>query len=165
MLQQTQVITVIDYFDKFIKTFPDILALANAKEDQVMSEWAGLGYYSRARNLHKTAKIVVSQHNGIFPTKYDAVVALPGIGPSTAGAILSLGSGVSATILDGNVKRTLARYHKVEGHYSSSKVMKELWRLAKYIRPKLKMQNILRRSWILEQPSAHRKIHCVAAVQ
>ncbi|MBT4653822.1 MAG: A/G-specific adenine glycosylase [Thiotrichales bacterium] len=135
MLQQTQVITVIDYFDKFIKTFPDIPALANAKEDQVMSEWAGLGYYGRARNLHKTAKIVVSQHNGIFPKKYAAIVALPGIGPSTAGAILSLGSGVSATILDGNVKRTLARYHKVEGHYSSSKVMKELWRLAKYHTP------------------------------
>ena len=135
MLQQTQVITVIDYFDKFIKTFPDIPALANAKEDQVMSEWAGLGYYSRARNLHKTAKIVVSQHNGIFPKKYDEIGALPGSGPSTAGAILSLGSGLSTPILDGNVKRTLSRYHKVEGHYSSSKVMAELWRLAKHHTP------------------------------
>jgi len=138
MLQQTQVITVIDYFNRFITTFPDIEALASAKEDQVMSKWAGLGYYSRARNLHKTAKIVVSEYNGIFPKTYAAIVAFPGIGPSTAGAILSLGSGISAPILDGNVKRTLSRYHKVEGHYSSSLVMKELWRLAKQHTPQTK---------------------------
>ena len=135
MLQQTQVITVIDYFNKFIACFPDLAALANAKEDEVMSNWAGLGYYSRARNLHKTAKIVASIHKGVFPKKYDEIVALPGIGPSTAGAILSLGSGLSIPILDGNVKRTLSRYHKVEGHYSSSKVMAELWRLAKHHTP------------------------------
>ena len=135
MLQQTQVITVIDYFNKFIACFPDLESLANAKEDEVMSNWAGLGYYSRARNLHKTAKIVASIHNGVFPQKYDEIVALPGIGPSTAGAILSLGSGLSTPILDGNVKRTLSRYHKVEGHYSSSKVMAELWRLAKHHTP------------------------------
>ena len=135
MLQQTQVITVIDYFNKFIACFPDLAALANAKEDEVMSNWAGLGYYSRARNLHKTAKIVASIHKGVFPKKYDEIVALPGIGPSTAGAILSLGSGLSTPILDGNVKRTLSRYHKVEGHYSSSKVMAELWRLAKHHTP------------------------------
>ncbi|MDC0630352.1 A/G-specific adenine glycosylase [bacterium] len=135
MLQQTQVITVIDYFNKFIACFPDLASLANAKEDEVMSNWAGLGYYSRARNLHKTAKLVASNHKGVFPKKYDEIVALPGIGPSTAGAILSLGSGLSVPILDGNVKRTLSRYHKVEGHYSSSKVMAELWRLAKYHTP------------------------------
>ena len=135
MLQQTQVITVIDYFNKFITCFPDLESLANAKEDEVMSNWAGLGYYSRARNLHKTARIVASIHKGVFPKKYDEIVALPGIGPSTAGAILSLGSGLSTPILDGNVKRTLSRYHKVEGHYSSSKVMAELWRLAKHHTP------------------------------
>ena len=112
MLQQTQVITVIDYFNKFIACFPDLAALANAKEDEVMSNWAGLGYYSRARNLHKTARIVASIHKGVFPKKYDEIVALPGIGPSTAGAILSLGSGLSAPILDGNVKRTqIGRAH------------------------------------------------------
>jgi A/G-specific adenine glycosylase len=138
MLQQTQVITVINYFNKFIACFPDLAALANAKEDEVMSHWAGLGYYSRARNLHKTAKIVTSHHKGVFPKKYDEIVALPGIGPSTAGAILSLGSGLSAPILDGNVKRTLSRYHKVEGHYSSSKVMAELWHLAKHHTPQTK---------------------------
>ncbi|MDC0620699.1 A/G-specific adenine glycosylase [Candidatus Pseudothioglobus singularis] len=135
MLQQTQVITVIDYFNKFIACFPDLESLANAKEDEVMSNWAGLGYYSRARNLHKTARIVASIHKGVFPKKYDEIVALPGIGPSTAGAILSLGSGLSIPILDGNVKRTLSRYHKVEGHYSLSKVMAELWRLAKHHTP------------------------------
>jgi A/G-specific adenine glycosylase len=138
MLQQTQVITVIDYFNKFIICFPDLTALANAKEDEVMSNWAGLGYYSRARNLHKTAKIIASNHKGVFPKKYDEIVALPGIGPSTAGAILSLGSGLSTPILDGNVKRTLSRYHKVEGHYSLSKVMEELWRLAKHHTPQTK---------------------------
>jgi A/G-specific adenine glycosylase len=135
MLQQTQVITVINYFNKFIVRFPDLAALANAKEDEVMSHWAGLGYYSRARNLHKTSKIVASHHKGVFPKKYDEIVALPGIGPSTAGAILSLGNGLSEPILDGNVKRTLSRYHKVEGHYSSSKVMAELWCLAKHHTP------------------------------
>ena len=135
MLQQTQVITVIEYFNKFIACFPDLAALANAKEDEVMSNWAWLGYYSRARNLHKTAKIVASIHKGVFPKKYDEIVALPGIGPSTVGAILSLGSGLSTPILDGNVKRTLSRYHKVEGHYSSGKVMAELWRLAKHHTP------------------------------
>jgi A/G-specific adenine glycosylase len=138
MLQQTQVITVINYFNKFILRFPDLAALANSKDDEVMSHWAGLGYYSRARNLHKTAKIVVSDHKGVFPKKYDEIVALPGIGPSTAGAILSLGSDLPAPILDGNVKRTLSRYHKIEGHYSSSKVVAELWRLAKHHTPQTK---------------------------
>ena len=138
MLQQTQVITVTGYFNKFIKAFPDFASLANAHEDQVMAKWAGLGYYSRARNLHKTAKIIVSSHSGVFPKKYDEIIALPGIGPSTAGAILSLGCGIPAPILDGNVKRTLSRYHKVEGHYSSGLVMKELWRLAEYHTPQTK---------------------------
>ena len=92
MLQQTQVITVISYFNNFITIFPDIDSLAIADEDKVMSAWAGLGYYSRARNLHKTAKIIHSKYGGILPANLDQLLSLPGIGPSTAGAILSLGS-------------------------------------------------------------------------
>jgi len=130
MLQQTQVITATGYFNRFLKTFPDIEALANAKEDKVMAEWAGLGYYSRALNLHKAAKIITSKYGGIFPKSFEEIVSLPGIGPSTAGAILSLGSNIKAPILDGNVKRVLSRYHRVEGHYSKGSVTKELWKLA-----------------------------------
>ena len=122
MLQQTQVVTVIGYFNAFIKAFPDMSALARAREDKVMALWAGLGYYSRARN-------------GVFPKSHSEIVALPGIGPSTAGAILSLGSNLEASILDGNVKRVLARYHRVKGHYSKATVLKELWRLAKLHTP------------------------------
>jgi A/G-specific adenine glycosylase len=135
MLQQTQVVTVIGYFNAFIKAFPDMSALARAREDKVMALWAGLGYYSRARNLHKTAKIISSQYGGVFPKSHSEIVALPGIGPSTAGAILSLGSNLEASILDGNVKRVLARYHRVKGHYSKTTVLKELWRLAKLHTP------------------------------
>ena len=138
MLQQTQVVTVIGYFNAFIKAFPDMNALARAREDKIMALWAGLGYYSRARNLHKTAKIISSQYGGVFPKSYSEIVALPGIGPSTAGAILSLGSNLEAPILDGNVKRFLARYHRVKGHYSKISVMKELWRLAKFHTPSKK---------------------------
>ena len=130
MLQQPQVSTVIDYFNAFIVAFPDLSSLASASDDRVMAQWAGLGYYSRARNLHKTAKIVCSKHEGLFPKKYKELVTLPGIGPSTAGAILSLGSNIEAPILDGNVKRVLSRYHRVKGHYSKASVMKSLWRLA-----------------------------------
>ena len=130
MLQQTQVKTVVDYFNSFIKKFPDITSLANASEDDVMAAWAGLGYYSRAQNLHKTAQIISSLYSGIFPKTYLEIMALPGVGRSTAGAILSLTFNLPHAILDGNVKRVLSRYHRVAGHYSSSGVMKELWLLA-----------------------------------
>jgi len=130
MLQQTQVSTVIDYFNAFVIAFPDLSSLASASDDRVMAQWAGLGYYSRARNLHETAKIVCSKHEGYFPKNYNELIALPGIGPSTAGAILSLGSNLEAPILDGNVKRVLSRYHRVKGHYSKASVMKSLWELA-----------------------------------
>ena len=130
MLQQTQVKTVVDYFNSFIKKFPDISSLANASEDDVMAAWAGLGYYSRAQNLHKTAQIISSLYSGIFPKTYLEIMALPGVGRSTAGAILSLTFNLPHAILDGNVKRVLSRYHRVAGHYSSSGVMKELWLLA-----------------------------------
>ncbi len=136
MLQQTQVKTVVDYFNSFIKKFPDITSLANASEDDVMAAWAGLGYYSRARNLHKTAQIISSLYSGIFPKTYLEIMALPGVGRSTAGAILSLTFNLPHAILDGNVKRVLARYHRVDGHYSSSGVMKELWLLAEKHTPK-----------------------------
>jgi A/G-specific adenine glycosylase len=130
MLQQTQVKTVIDYFNNFIKKFPDITSLANASEDDVLAAWAGLGYYSRARNLHKAAQITLSLYGGILPKTYSEIIALPGVGRSTAGAILSLTFNQPHAILDGNVKRVMTRYHRVEGHYSSSSVMNELWRLA-----------------------------------
>jgi A/G-specific adenine glycosylase len=135
MLQQTQVSTVKGYFNDFIKAFPDIHALASATEDKVMALWAGLGYYSRARNLHKTAKIVSSRYSGVFPKNESELISLPGIGPSTAGAILSLGSNLRAPILDGNVKRVLARYHMLDGHYSEASVMKKLWSLASFHTP------------------------------
>jgi len=135
MLQQTQVVTVIDYFNNFVAIFPTVVALANADEEKVLANWAGLGYYSRARNLHKSAKIIISEHQGIFPTSYSKLIALPGIGKSTAGAILSLACNQPCPILDGNVKRVLSRQCRVVGHYSNSKTLKELWQLAKYHTP------------------------------
>ena len=135
MLQQTQVSTVIGYFNNFITKFPDIASLANADEDAVLALWAGLGYYSRARNLHKSSKIILSRHDGIFPASYSDLLGLPGVGESTAGAILSLACNQALPILDGNVKRVLARYHRVYGHYASSTVSKELWSLARHHTP------------------------------
>ncbi|HEB82417.1 MAG TPA: adenine DNA glycosylase [Gammaproteobacteria bacterium] len=130
MLQQTQVATVIPYFDNFMRAFPDIGSLARASQDEVMRHWAGLGYYSRARNLHRAAQMIVERHDGRFPEDYDNVLALPGIGPSTAGAILAQVLGQRHAILDGNVKRVLARYHMVEGWPGQSAVHKQLWQLA-----------------------------------
>ena len=135
MLQQTQVSTVIDYFNRFIETFPTILDLSKAKEDEVLSLWAGLGYYARARNLHACARIIINEYQGCFPTSFDQVVALPGIGKSTAGAILSISFNQPHAILDGNVKRVLARYHQVKGHYSQSQTLNELWRLSEHHTP------------------------------
>jgi len=138
MLQQTQVVTVIDYFKNFIIKFPTVVELAHADEEEVLTRWAGLGYYNRARNLHKSAKIILSEYQGIFPTSYSDLIALPGIGESTANAILSLACGQPRPILDGNAKRVLSRLHRVAGHYNNSKVLKELWRLAKYHTPSKK---------------------------
>jgi len=135
MLQQTQVVTVVGYFSNFVANFPTIVDLAHADEEEVLTSWAGLGYYSRARNLHKSAKIILSEYQGIFPASHSELIALPGIGESTAGAILSLAYNQSHPILDGNVKRVLSRYHRIAGHYSNPKTLKELWRLAKYHTP------------------------------
>ncbi|MCW8091025.1 A/G-specific adenine glycosylase [Alteromonas sp. ASW11-130] len=130
MLQQTQVATVIPYFERFMKSFPDVLSLASAKEDNVLHHWTGLGYYARARNLHKAAKVISNEYAGEFPTEIDQVIALPGIGRSTAGAILSIAGGQAHPILDGNVKRVLARFYAIEGWPGNKKVEQSLWDVA-----------------------------------
>ncbi|MEH6557934.1 MAG: A/G-specific adenine glycosylase [Oceanicoccus sp.] len=139
MLQQTQVSTVIPYFQKFMLEFPNIDALAAASDDQVMHLWTGLGYYSRARNLHKTAKIICQQHLGNFPDTVDGLVELPGIGRSTAGAIVSIAHQKPAAILDGNVKRVLARYQAIEGWPGKTTVLRELWQLAETLTPSVQV--------------------------
>ena len=120
MLQQTQVATVRPYFERFLARFPDVAALAAAPQDEVMRLWSGLGYYARARNLHRAAQAVVDEHGGEMPETLDALMALPGIGRSTAGAILALSRGARQPILDGNVKRVLARVFEVEEPPDSS---------------------------------------------
>ena len=130
MLQQTQVVTVIPYFKKFIKAFPTVTSLADATEDQVMSHWSGLGFYSRARNLHKSSKIIVDLYKGEIPKKLEELIALPGIGRSTAGAILSLSYIEPQPILDGNVKRVLTRFFNISGDLKLSKTNNKLWSLA-----------------------------------
>lgn len=136
MLQQTQVATVIPYYQKFMESFPTIPALAKAEEDEVLHHWTGLGYYARARNLHKTAKLITEKYQGEFPEDIEDVIALPGIGRSTAGAILSLSRKKHHAILDGNVKRVLARCYLVEGHNGQSKYEKSLWPIADVLTPK-----------------------------
>lgn len=135
MLQQTQVATVIPYFTRFIEHFPNVDALAAAPQDEVLHLWTGLGYYARARNLHKCAQQLVSEHNSQFPDTVDALCALPGIGRSTAGAILAQSRGLRAPILDGNVKRVLARYHTVAGWPGKKSVENQLWTLAERYTP------------------------------
>ncbi|WP_455376392.1 A/G-specific adenine glycosylase [Kaarinaea lacus] len=135
MLQQTQVATVIPYFEKFMQRFPDIIALADAEADQVMYYWSGLGYYARARNLHKAAQIVRDQYLGKFPENIEQVMSLPGVGRSTAGAILSLACDQPHAILDGNVKRVLARYFMIEGWYGKTSVLNQLWQKAIQLTP------------------------------
>jgi A/G-specific adenine glycosylase len=135
MLQQTQVATVIPYFERFIARFPDIATLARAKLDTVLHLWTGLGYYARARNLHRAARLIVREHNGRFPKRFDAACDLPGIGRSTAGAILALAFGRRHAILDGNVKRVLARYHAIAQPLNQRAVEQQLWTLAEQYTP------------------------------
>lgn len=130
MLQQTQVATVIPYFLRFTEALPTLPALAAAEEDRVLALWSGLGYYRRARFLHRAAQLCVERHGGELPREFDALAALPGIGRSTAGAILAQAHGLRFAILDGNVKRVLARYHGIEGHPGQGAVEKQLWQLA-----------------------------------
>lgn len=135
MLQQTQVATVIPYYQRFMERFPDVHALAAAPIDEVLHLWTGLGYYARARNLHRAAQIIVADHGGEFPRTLAAVQALPGIGRSTAGAILSLACSQRHAILDGNVKRVLARYFAVHGFPGEAAVERTLWELAEKCTP------------------------------
>src|SRR5690606_17358039 len=135
MLQQTQVSTVLGYFDRFMAALPTVKDLAEAPEDEVLHLWTGLGYYTRARNLQKTAQIIMCEHGAEFPRSVEALSELPGIGRSTAGAIASLSMGLRAPILDGNVKRVLARYVAQEGYPGEPKVARQLWDVAERFTP------------------------------
>jgi A/G-specific adenine glycosylase len=130
MLQQTQVSAVIPYFERFTTSFPSLNHLAEASLDKVLAHWSGLGYYARARNLHKCAQTLAAGQGGEFPRDLEALTELPGIGRSTAGAIASISMGLTAPILDGNVKRVLARFRAIEGWPGESAVAKQLWQLA-----------------------------------
>ncbi len=133
MLQQTQVLTVIPYFERFMAKFPDVASLSAAPSDDVLALWTGLGYYARARNLHKAAQLIESY--GYFPDTLDGLMALPGIGQSTAGAILSIAFNQAHPILDGNVKRVLTRYCAIPGWTGDSKVSKQLWVISAQLTP------------------------------
>ena len=130
MLQQTQVATVIPYFERFLARFPDVASLAAATEDDVLALWSGLGYYARGRNLHRAAREVVDRFGGIFPVRFDDLLSLPGVGRSTAAAIAAFASGERRAILDGNVKRVIARHAGIGGDPSSSAVLNALWAAA-----------------------------------
>jgi A/G-specific adenine glycosylase len=130
MLQQTQVSTVVDYFERFVARFADVPNLADAHLDEVLHLWSGLGYYVRARNLHRSARLLCQHHDGQLPTDIDALQALPGIGRSTAGAILALAHGQRHPILDGNAKRVLCRLHAIDGWPGNVEVTRRLWAIA-----------------------------------
>jgi A/G-specific adenine glycosylase len=135
MLQQTQVATVLPYYQRFMQRFPDLASLAAAELDEVLHLWSGLGYYSRARNLHRTAQRVAAELGGEWPADVEALSGLPGIGRSTAAAIVALAFGRRATILDGNVKRVLARYFAIDGSPGHSATERELWQRAEQCTP------------------------------
>ncbi|AMX03714.1 A/G-specific adenine glycosylase [Microbulbifer thermotolerans] len=141
MLQQTQVNAVIPYYERFMASFPTLEHLATAPLDDVLAHWSGLGYYARARNLHKCAQTLINDYAGEFPRNVEALAGLPGIGRSTAGAIASISMGLRAPILDGNVKRVLARFHAIEGWPGRTAVANQLWQLAE--------------TYTLEQRGAH----------
>ncbi|MDA3915129.1 A/G-specific adenine glycosylase [Oleiagrimonas sp.] len=130
MLQQTRVEAVVDYFLRFVNALPTLEALAAADEDTVLALWSGLGYYRRARFLHRAARLCMREHGGELPRDFDALLALPGIGRSTAGAILAQAYGLRFPILDGNVKRVLARLHGIHGYPGQGAIEKQLWALA-----------------------------------
>ncbi len=140
MLQQTQVSAVIPYYTRFLERFPDVLALADAPQSEVMALWSGLGYYSRARNLHRCAQIVRDLHGGKFPASAAALAELPGIGRSTAAAIAAFSFGERAAILDGNVKRVLCRVFGIEGWPGQRAIEEDLWRRAEALLPEDGMQ-------------------------
>jgi A/G-specific adenine glycosylase len=135
MLQQTQVSVVIPYFQRFMGSFPDITTLASTPLDRVLEHWAGLGYYARARNLHKAAQIVATEHNACLPAQLETLCQLPGIGRSTAAAILSMAFSQRQAILDGNVKRVLARFYGIQGWPGQTSISKTLWQLSEKLTP------------------------------
>jgi len=135
MLQQTQVATVLAYFERFVARFPDVRALAAASLDDVLALWSGLGYYGRARNLHRAAQAIVAEHGGEFPRTAEALATLPGIGRSTAAAIAAFSFGERVAILDGNVKRVLARVLAFAGDLAEAGAERELWRSATGLLP------------------------------
>ena len=135
MLQQTQVSTVLDYYPRFLSRFPDVQALASATPDEVMALWSGLGYYSRARNLHRCAQVVVAQHAGVFPTTSSELQTLPGIGASTAAAIAAFCHGERISILDGNVRRVLTRLLAFDGDLAQAAQQRRLWEIAQALLP------------------------------
>lgn len=135
MLQQTQVSAVIGYYDRFMQRFPTIASLAQAEQDEVMRYWSGLGYYSRARNLHHATQTIMREHGGIFPKDFETIQTLKGIGRSTAAAISVFAFNQRQTILDGNVKRVLARLYAVNGWPGSPEVEKKLWQIAEQLLP------------------------------
>jgi A/G-specific adenine glycosylase len=138
MLQQTQVKTVIPYYQRFMEKYPDVFALAKAEQDDILHLWTGLGYYARARNMHKAAQMLVNDFNGEFPATLDEVQILPGIGRSTAAAILSLSRNQTETILDGNVKRVLSRYYAINEWPGTAAITKDLWLKAVALTPKIR---------------------------
>ena len=140
MLQQTQVATVIPYYARFLDSFPDVAALAAAPTETVMAHWSGLGYYTRARNLHRCAQQVVSNHAGRFPSDPETLASLPGIGKSTAAAIAAFAYGARAAILDGNVKRVFCRVFGVEGFPGQAAVEKHLWQRAEAMLPEREIE-------------------------
>jgi A/G-specific adenine glycosylase len=135
MLQQTQVATVIPYYERFMRRFPDLATLAAATLDEVLHLWSGLGYYARARNLHRAAIRIVAEHGGRFPRRFEAVADLPGIGRSTAGAILALSRAARFPILDGNVRRVLSRHFGIAAPASHGATLQTLWRLSEECTP------------------------------
>lgn len=140
MLQQTQVASVIPYFLRFVERFPDLPVLANASEDAVLTLWSGLGYYSRARSLHKTAQQIMEKHGGAFPQDIHTLQTLPGVGRSTAGAIAALAFGKTHAILDGNVKRVLTRHAGISGWPGDKNTESKLWALAESLLPQINIQ-------------------------
>jgi A/G-specific adenine glycosylase len=135
MLQQTQVSAVIPYYQRFMARFPDVQALAAADDDEVLTHWSGLGYYARGRNLHRAARLIVERHAGAFPHEFEAVRALPGVGRSTAAAICVFAFGQRRAIMDGNVRRVLARHAGIRGYPGDKRVQDQLWQAAESLLP------------------------------
>lgn len=160
MLQQTQVATVIPYFQRFMARFPDIAALAAAAQDDVLAHWSGLGYYARGRNLHAAARAIVDEHGGEFPRDYDAVRALPGIGPSTAAAICAQAFGQRHAILDGNVKRVLARHAGITGWPGQPAVARQLQAEADARLPQRRLADYSQAIMDLGAMVCSRRAHC-----